>query len=418
MTTTVLAPYLTSQFFGSNGAFLSGGQLFTYQAGTVTPTPTYLDSTGVTPNTNPIVLNARGECSIWVLPNAGYKFVLQDSSGNPIWTRDQVIQSQLLTLYGGVDGGIVNAYVLTFNASFTSYADGTVVYFLASNTNTSASTININGIGVVSITNPNGTPLSAGQIIANSMTEIIAKGGQFQLISIGGSVGVGIGTFGTEQTVGAAATTDLGTATAHVVNVTGNAAITSFGGSAQAAAPIYSVRFANTPTIIYNAASLITPNATNISVAAGDAMIAQYLGSGNWKILHYQTGLIYLLKASNLSDVANATTALSNIGGNNATNITAGTLNYARTGGTVSAAGNGYEIFPSGIIRQWGAALHTGASPITVTFPLAFTTTVYNLSATSIGAGSSFSVQTSSLTQFLITTAATTVDYYWEATGK
>jgi hypothetical protein len=151
MTTTVLAPYLTSQFFGNNGAFLSGGQLFTYQAGTVTPIATAIDSTGVTPNTNPIVLNARGECSIWLMPNVAYKFVLQDSSGNPIWTRDQVTQSQLLTLYGGVDTGIVNAYVINFVANFTAYTDGIVIYFIPANGNTGPSTINVNGLGVFNI---------------------------------------------------------------------------------------------------------------------------------------------------------------------------------------------------------------------------------------------------------------------------
>jgi hypothetical protein len=71
------------------GLPLIGGLLYTYQAGTSTPQATYTDYTLGTPNTNPIVLNARGEASVWLGSNT-YKFVLQDSFGNPIWTADGV----------------------------------------------------------------------------------------------------------------------------------------------------------------------------------------------------------------------------------------------------------------------------------------------------------------------------------------
>jgi len=129
MTTTVLAPYLTQQFFGNNGAFLAGGQMFTYAAGTNTPIATYIDSLGVTTNTNPIILNARGEASIWLLPNVSYKFQLQDPLGNIIWTRDNVVQNLLLSLFGGVDTGGPNTYVLNYVATWTPpIPNGTVIY--------------------------------------------------------------------------------------------------------------------------------------------------------------------------------------------------------------------------------------------------------------------------------------------------
>ena len=76
------------QFFDSvTGAPLAGGKLYTYAAGTTTPLATYTDSTGATPNANPIVLDSRGECRIWA-GDALYKFVLEDSLGNLIWTED------------------------------------------------------------------------------------------------------------------------------------------------------------------------------------------------------------------------------------------------------------------------------------------------------------------------------------------
>src|SRR6201989_899911 len=109
MATETLVALLTPQFFSSNGQFLAGGTLASFQAGTNTPLATFTDSTGLTQNTNPVVLNARGECSVWVPANVAYKFVLADAAGNTIWTRDQIINAQLITYYG-VDSGSANAY--------------------------------------------------------------------------------------------------------------------------------------------------------------------------------------------------------------------------------------------------------------------------------------------------------------------
>jgi hypothetical protein len=64
--------------------------LFTYVAGTTTPQATWVDSTQTTQNTNPVVLNSRGEANVWLDPRLTYKFVLQDSAASPIWTVDQI----------------------------------------------------------------------------------------------------------------------------------------------------------------------------------------------------------------------------------------------------------------------------------------------------------------------------------------
>lgn len=184
MTVTVLAPYLKQRWVDGNGNPLYLGTINTYAAGTLTPIATYKDSIG-TANTNPIVLNARGECDLWLLPNTSYKFIVADSAGNliPGGTIDNVINSQLLSLYGGVDSGGPNAYVLTFAASFAGYTDGILINWFPSNTNTGASTINVNSIGIVNIVNVDGNPLIAGQLVANQSATIQYKGGVFQLIS-------------------------------------------------------------------------------------------------------------------------------------------------------------------------------------------------------------------------------------------
>lgn len=80
------------QFFDNNGVPLSGGKLYTYQAGTTTPTPTYTSYTGLTPNANPIVLDSAGRPpeQIWVPPAQNIKFVLKTSADVDIWTKDNI----------------------------------------------------------------------------------------------------------------------------------------------------------------------------------------------------------------------------------------------------------------------------------------------------------------------------------------
>lgn len=54
------------QFRDQNGRPMAGWLLFTYIPGTTTKCPTWTDSSGLTMNTNPIVLDAFGECDVWV----------------------------------------------------------------------------------------------------------------------------------------------------------------------------------------------------------------------------------------------------------------------------------------------------------------------------------------------------------------
>jgi hypothetical protein len=186
--TTVLSPSPKQKFFDNNGNPLVGGKLFVYVALTTTKATTYTSSTGLSTNTNPIILDYRGECNLWLQPNVAYKYVLApandtDPPTNPIFTVDQVVSSQLVTLYGGSDTGTPNAYALSFVANFTAYTDGIVIYWIPGNTNTTASTINVNGLGVVAIINQDGSALSAGQIAAGRVVEMIYKGTGFRLVN-------------------------------------------------------------------------------------------------------------------------------------------------------------------------------------------------------------------------------------------
>lgn len=96
MTTVALAPVARQLFLNpSTGAPASGFRLFVYEAGTTTKTTTYVDSSGTTPNTDPIILDSLGECDIWLVPGTAYKFVFSpptdtDPPTNAIWTVDGI----------------------------------------------------------------------------------------------------------------------------------------------------------------------------------------------------------------------------------------------------------------------------------------------------------------------------------------
>lgn len=88
--TAQLIPALVYRDFTNGGQPLAFGLVYTYAAGTTTPQATYVDSTQTTQQTNPVLLNARGEASIWLNPSLSYKFVVTDSNGNTIRTVDNV----------------------------------------------------------------------------------------------------------------------------------------------------------------------------------------------------------------------------------------------------------------------------------------------------------------------------------------
>lgn len=106
--TTMLSPSPKLQFFASSGDLLVGGKLYTYAAGTTTPLTTYTDSSGSTANTNPIILDSRGEANVW-LGSGAYKFKLTTSTDTEIWTVDNItsIDAFIASLAGATGSSLV-----------------------------------------------------------------------------------------------------------------------------------------------------------------------------------------------------------------------------------------------------------------------------------------------------------------------
>lgn len=92
----MLLPNSKQAYITAAGAPLSGGKLFTYAAGTTTPQTTWSDAAGTVPNANPVILDARGEASIFW--NGTYKITLTDATGGIIWTQDNVATAGVSTV--------------------------------------------------------------------------------------------------------------------------------------------------------------------------------------------------------------------------------------------------------------------------------------------------------------------------------
>ena len=115
----VLAPEPKAQFFAADGTPLVGGKVYTYAAGTTTPLATFTDASADTPNTNPVILDSRGECNLWFTTAASYKIVLKDANDVLQWSVDNI------TTYGtmasqnfnnvNITGGTITGVTLTVN---------------------------------------------------------------------------------------------------------------------------------------------------------------------------------------------------------------------------------------------------------------------------------------------------------------
>ena len=91
-------PFPRIQLFTSVGAVAASHRLAFYVPGTTTPLDTYADHLGVTPNANPLTLDAAGRATVYIAAK-GYKAAFLPPAGNdtPIWTQDNVFDPGFYT---------------------------------------------------------------------------------------------------------------------------------------------------------------------------------------------------------------------------------------------------------------------------------------------------------------------------------
>lgn len=115
------------------------------------------------------------------------------SSGQALDEFDSEQLAKAMAIYAGagdfyVDSGVVNAYVLSpinIQKAPPSYTNGLRARFVATNTNSSNSTVNLNGLGTKSI-KENGVELVSGRIVAGKIIEIqfLSAGDAFELVPL------------------------------------------------------------------------------------------------------------------------------------------------------------------------------------------------------------------------------------------
>lgn len=118
------------QFLDSNGDPLSGGKLYTYEAGSTTNKSTFQDDNGDSAHTNPIILDAAGRIPAEVFGTTGaYKLRLDDADDTTIWTRDDITginDTAEVSASEWVASGLTPTYVS--GTSFTFAGDQTTVF--------------------------------------------------------------------------------------------------------------------------------------------------------------------------------------------------------------------------------------------------------------------------------------------------
>jgi len=174
-----ISPTPKLQFLDANGNPLSYGLLYTYIAGTTSPLTTYTTAAQTTANTNPIVLDSRGQADVWLLAGFGYKFTLQNSSGVLQYTVDNITAAGTISTQNAdavaITGGTISG--VTINGPITGDLTGDVFGDVYGNM--SGQTVNVS---VVKAGNYNGGQLAGlRNKIINGAMEIAQRGTSFNV---------------------------------------------------------------------------------------------------------------------------------------------------------------------------------------------------------------------------------------------
>lgn len=88
--TGVISTIPKHQFIDNAGLPAVGYKLYTYLSGSLTAAATFQDQGLTAANTNPVVLDARGECTLWLDSAKEYKFILKTPVDVSVWSVDDI----------------------------------------------------------------------------------------------------------------------------------------------------------------------------------------------------------------------------------------------------------------------------------------------------------------------------------------
>jgi hypothetical protein len=177
----------SDQFETTAGAPAAGYYLHFLVVGTTTTKNTYPSEAdaiaGTNANSNPITLNAAGRSTndIWI--TGRYRFIFSDNatpgSGTTLDTaliEDTIPASDFqdsAPTYGGTNTGTANALVFSMSPALTAYTAGMVLRGRIAADNSTAVTINVNGVGVKSLVKRDGAALISGDLQGPDIIEFV-----------------------------------------------------------------------------------------------------------------------------------------------------------------------------------------------------------------------------------------------------
>jgi hypothetical protein len=116
-------------------------------------------------------------------PRYQINFTLTDkASADGTWVTKYIAPMQT-PIPSGVDSGAADAYVVTTDLGLTWVSGKSIIIVTMTHANTGASTINVDGAGVVNLTSGGNVALSANQILANYPAQIIFMGTHWELLN-------------------------------------------------------------------------------------------------------------------------------------------------------------------------------------------------------------------------------------------
>lgn len=296
MPTVHLSPIGNDAPFYANGAQLSGGQLFTYLAGTTTPATTYTDEDAGTANANPIVLNSEGYPSsagarvqVWLIASTSYKFVLKDADSLTLWSMDDIdgindiaqISSEWVSTTNNVAPTFVSAVSFTLVGDHTADALRDRWLKLTSGGGTAYGIITASAFTtttLVTFVNVSGTVTSPDSVVQWGLLRPDHPSVPLDDANLKAT------------TITAAATTEIWKINGNYAHITGATGITSFSAPPKAGAR-RRLTFDTGLTITHNASTLICPGGTSLAVGANDMVEVIAESTASVRVASFTPGL-------------------------------------------------------------------------------------------------------------------------------
>lgn len=338
---------------------------------------------------------------------------LNDANAHPQYLKIVDLANNQDLTYVGTVAGTANALTapLTAFQVVPVYKTGLRFAFRASAANTGAVTIDIGGLGAKGLRKQGTTALSAGDLVAGGIYEIVYDGTNFQVV---GLVAVNANTAAQfNDSLLIANTAFVRRALGNYRDVTGLTTATVN----LDASHIGGLNVMNTPVTTVNLPSAVTfPLGATLHIANRNT-VAQTIN---------RTGADVL----NIPGLAASQTSFTLQSGQDIQAVAVGTAWYLLGVGAAfevkSLGSGGYIRLPNGFIDQWGTVTTSAAADSTVTFPIQFSA-IYGIQATAQAAANTgvFAAVSTVLntSQFSISawTSSTTrvaTPVMWRAYGK